>query len=90
MWDASWVPASMPEIQRGRVALTNYELVARNVNDLNATVAGLNRQLDAMEQTSARLQETALDTAHTLSRITQRWDAVHDAMRRTEVDLGAH
>lgn len=62
----------------------DYELVAQQVSDLLQKIAALEARLDAAEKVSARLEVAALTTSRAMQEISHHWDAVYEAMRRTE------
>ena len=62
----------------------DYELVAQQVSDLLQKIAALEARLDAAEKVGARLEVAALTTSRSMQEISHHWDAVYEAMRRTE------
>jgi hypothetical protein len=67
----------------------DYEMVAEQVNGLNAKVADLLERMAEVEKVNARLESAALITARSLQEISRHWDAVYEAMRRAEEGAGA-
>ena len=70
--------------------MEDYELIAEKLSVLSGQVSGLeNRVSDILgrmadvEKVNGRLEEAALTTARALSEIAGHWDAVYEAMRRT-------
>jgi hypothetical protein len=69
----------------------DYELIAQELERLGEKLQGLeNRISDILtrladiEKVNTRLEDAALTTARTLTEISRHWDAVYDAMRRSE------
>ena len=62
----------------------DYELVAQRVSELGQQFAALEARVTAAEKVSARLEAAALITARALGEVSNHWDAVYEAMRRTE------
>jgi outer membrane murein-binding lipoprotein Lpp len=60
------------------------EMLAQQVSGLNAKVASLEQRMAEVERVNARLEKAALTTARSLQEISGHWDAVYEAMRRTE------
>ena len=70
--------------------MEDYELIAEKLSVLSGQVSGLeNRVSDILgrmadvEKVNGRLEEAALTTARALAEIAGHWDAVYEAMRRT-------
>jgi hypothetical protein len=68
----------------------DYELIAEKLSLLSGQVSDLeNRVSDVLsrmadvEKVNHRLEEAALTTARALAEIAGHWDAVYEAMRRT-------
>jgi hypothetical protein len=66
------------------MASTESELLAQQVSGLNQKVADLEKRVAETETVNARLEQAALTTARALQEISGHWDAVYEAMRRTE------
>ena len=71
--------------------MEDIELIAQKLSDLSQTVSRLeNRTADVLtrlaevEKVNARLELAALTTARAMVEVSQRWDAVYEAMRRPE------
>jgi hypothetical protein len=64
--------------------MDDYEVVAQQLSELAETMRGLDERLAEVERVNARLEEAALTTARALGDVSRHWDAVYDAMRRTE------
>jgi hypothetical protein len=69
----------------------DYELIAQELERLGKKLHGLeNRVSDILtrmadvEKVNARLEDAALITARALAEISGHWDAVYEAMRRSE------
>ena len=65
-------------------------LIAQKVSDLSHQVSVLENQVSAVlsrigevEKVNSRMEEAALITARALAEISGHWDAVYEAMRRT-------
>jgi prefoldin subunit 5 len=70
--------------------LQDYELIAQalsglgeKVNALDKKISGIERRMAEVERVNARLEDAALTTARALEEISGHWDAVYEAMRRT-------
>jgi outer membrane murein-binding lipoprotein Lpp len=59
-------------------------MLAQQVSGLNGKVANLEQRMAEVEKVNARLEKAALTTARALQDISGHWDAVYEAMRRTE------
>ena len=67
---------------------SDSELLAQQVSGLNEKIRRLEQRLAEVEQVNSRLEKAALITARSLQEISGHWNAVYEAMRRTEtVDL---
>ena len=64
--------------------MDDYEVVAQQLSELAETMRSLDERLAEVERVNARLEEAALTTARALGDVSRHWDAVYDAMRRTE------
>jgi uncharacterized coiled-coil protein SlyX len=60
------------------------ELIAEEVSALGVRIAELETRLASVDQVIARLEGAALSTAQALQEISRHWDAVYEAMRRSE------
>jgi hypothetical protein len=60
------------------------EVLAQQVSALNESVARLESRMTEVERVNARLEQAALSTARAMEEISRHWDAVYEAMRRTE------
>ena len=60
------------------------ELIAQQVSGLNEKIRRLEQWLAEVERVNSRLEQAALITARSLQDISGHWDAVYEAMRRTE------
>jgi predicted nuclease with TOPRIM domain len=67
----------------------DYEAVAQELSALGEKYRLVEERLAEVERVNARLEEAALSTARALGEVSRHWNAVYDAMRRTEtVDRG--
>jgi hypothetical protein len=64
--------------------LQDYELIAQELSSLGEKVGDLERRVADVEKVNTRLEEAALTTARALAEISGHWDAVYEAMRRTD------
>lgn len=64
--------------------MDDYGVVARELSVLGETVRELEKRLDEVERVNARLEDAALTTSRAMNEISHHWDAVYEAMRRTE------
>ena len=71
--------------------MQDYELIAQELSGLAERVTRLdNRMADVLtrladvEKVNGRLEGAALSTARALEEISRHWEAVYEAMRRTE------
>ena len=69
------------------------ELIAQELSEIGRRVTALeNRLSDVLmrlaeaEKVNARLEAAALTTAQALQEVSRHWDAVYEAMRRTQSD----
>jgi hypothetical protein len=63
---------------------SDSEVLAQQVSALNAQVKDLEQRMADVEKVNARLEQAALTTGRGLEEISGHWDAVYEAMRRTE------
>jgi hypothetical protein len=63
---------------------SDSELLAQQVSGLNEKITRLEQRLAEVERVNSRLEQAALITARSLQAISGHWDAVYEAMRRTE------
>jgi len=68
----------------------DYELIAQKVSGIDEKVSRLEIRMSDLltrmadiEKANAELEEAALNTARALAEISGHWDAVSEAMRRT-------
>ena len=59
-------------------------MIARELGLLGDKVRGLEQRMTEVERVNARLEEAALTTSRAMNEISRHWDAVYEAMRRTE------
>jgi hypothetical protein len=62
----------------------DYELIAEQLSAVAESVRRLELRMAAVEKVNARLEDAALTTARALQEISGHWDAVYEAMRRTD------
>jgi hypothetical protein len=67
----------------------DYELIAQELSELGEKIRGLDVRLAEVERVNARLEDAALTTARSLGEISRHWDAVYEAMRRSEDQAGS-
>lgn len=60
------------------------EVLAQEVSAANERIRRLEERLADVEKVNARLEQAALTTARALQEISGHWDAVYEAMRRSE------
>jgi len=59
-------------------------VIAREVSGYRTRFEAIEKRLDEVEQVNARLESAALTTSRAMAEISKHWDAVYEAMRRTE------
>ena len=64
--------------------LTDFDIIAREVSGHRTRFEAIEKRLDEVEKVNARLEEAALITARALAEISGHWEAVYEAMRRTD------
>jgi hypothetical protein len=64
--------------------LTEFDIIAREVSGYRTRFETIERRLDEVEKVNARLEEAALTTARAMAEISDHWEAVYEAMRRTD------
>ena len=64
--------------------LTDFDIIAREVSGYRTRLDAIEKRLDEVEKVNARLEEAALITARALAEISGHWEAVYEAMRRTD------
>jgi hypothetical protein len=67
-----------------RSAMQDYELIAEQFSAVAESVRRLELRMADVEKVNARLEDAALTTARALQEISGHWDAVYEAMRRTD------
>jgi hypothetical protein len=60
------------------------EVIAQQLSALGARIKRVEERLEEVDPVIARLEGAALTTARSMQEISQHWDAVYEAMRRTE------
>ena len=65
--------------------LADLDVIAHELSGLGNKVRELERRLAEAERVNARLEDAALTTARAMQEISAHWDAVYEAMRRTEI-----
>jgi hypothetical protein len=63
---------------------SDLDLIAREIKDLRAGAETIEKRLLDVERVNARLEAAALTTARAMTEISRHWDAVYEAMRRSE------
>jgi hypothetical protein len=83
--------ALVGERENDATGMRDYELIAQELSAIGERVSRLeNRMSDLLtrmgdiEMVNGRLEGAALTTARALQEISGHWDAVYEAMRRTE------
>ena len=69
-------------------AKSESEVIAQELSALRGRVDTLERRLEEVDKVIGRLEAAALTTARSLQEISAHWDAVYEAMRRPEEDVG--
>jgi predicted nuclease with TOPRIM domain len=64
--------------------LTDFDIIAREVSGYRTRLETIEKRLDEVEKVNARLEEAALTTARAMAEISSHWEAVYEAMRRTD------
>jgi hypothetical protein len=64
--------------------MDDVELVAQQVSVLRGRVESMAARLDELASVIARLELAALTTARSLQKVSDQWDAVYEAMRRSD------
>jgi predicted nuclease with TOPRIM domain len=64
--------------------LTDFDIIAREVSGYRTRLEAIEKRLDEVEKVNARLEEAALITARAFEEISTHWEAVYQAMRRTD------
>jgi uncharacterized coiled-coil protein SlyX len=65
-------------------ARSESEVIAGQVSVLGGKIEALEARLAEVDRVIARLEAAALTTARSMHEISTHWDAVYEAMRRTE------
>jgi hypothetical protein len=63
--------------------LTEFDIIAREGSGYRLA-SRLSKRLAEVEQVNARLESAALTTSRSMAEISKHWDAVYEAMRRSE------
>jgi cell division septum initiation protein DivIVA len=64
--------------------MDDYEVLAQELSKLAERCRDLEQRVAEVERVNARLEEAALTTARGMAEVSRHWDAVYDAMRRTD------
>ena len=64
--------------------MQDYELIAEQLSAVAESVRRLELRMADVEKVNARLEDAALTTARALQEISGHWDAVYEAMHRTD------
>jgi uncharacterized coiled-coil protein SlyX len=59
-------------------------MIAQELSALGHKLDDIEKRLAAVEKVNTRLEEAALTTARAMAEISGHWDAVYEAMRRTD------
>jgi hypothetical protein len=62
----------------------DHEMIAQELSALGHKLDDIEKRLAAVEKVNARLEDAALTTARAMAEISGHWDAVYEAMRRTD------
>ncbi len=65
-------------------ARSESEVIAEQVSALGDRVAAIEARLGEIDKVITRLEGAALTTARALQEISRHWDAVYEALRRSE------
>jgi predicted nuclease with TOPRIM domain len=65
---------------------SDMELLAQRQSSLSQMVNDLQERMKEVEKVNTRLEGAALTTSRAMQQIAHHWDAVYEAMRRTELD----
>jgi hypothetical protein len=66
------------------MTMDDYEVLAQELSKLAEKFRDLEQRVAEVERVNARLEEAALTTARGMEEVSRHWDAVYDAMRRTD------
>jgi hypothetical protein len=61
------------------------EVISKELSGLGETVRGVERRMAEVERVNVRLEDAALTKAPALQESSGHWDAVYEAMRRSEI-----
>ena len=64
--------------------MTDFDIIAREVSGYRTRFEAVERRLSEVEKVNARLEDAALTTARAMEEISAHWNAVYEAMRRTD------
>ena len=64
--------------------MTDIDIIAREVSGYRTRLEAIEKRLYEVEKVNARLEEAALITARAFEEISTHWEAVYQAMRRTD------
>lgn len=64
--------------------MTDFDIIAREVSGYRTRFEAIERRLNEVEKVNARLEDAALTTARAMEEISSHWNAVYEAMRRTD------
>ena len=64
--------------------MSEFDIIAREVSGYRTRLEAIEKRLDEVEKVNARLEEAALTTARAMAEISSHWEAVYEAMRRTD------
>ena len=64
--------------------MTEIDIIAREVSGYRTRFEAIEKRLAEVEKVNARLEDAALTTARAFEEISGHWEAVYEAMRRTD------
>ena len=64
--------------------MTEFDIIAREVSGYRTRFEAIEKRLAEVEQVNARLESAALTTSRAMVEFSKHWDAVYEAMRRSE------
>ena len=64
--------------------MTDFDIIAREVSGYRTRFEAIEFRLSEVEKVNARLEDAALTTARAMEEISSHWNAVYEAMRRTD------
>src|SRR5947207_9475335 len=83
----SWI-LCFQAILAPRSRLTEFDIIAREVSGYRTRFEAIEKRLAEVEQVNTRLESAALTTSRAMAEISRHWDAVYEAMRRSNPSRG--